>query len=281
MKKWQYKFAVKSVGLYINILSYVRPKYARDLSYKIFSRPRDGKLNPENLPDVLLQSEMKLVSDTIQTYLWDGNQDRVLLVHGWESNASRWEQILNYLKKHDSKVLALDAPNHGLTPGIFNVLEYAKAVDKVVQEFKPKYIIGHSLGGMTLTYYLHQYQPKSVSKVVLLGAPSDFEVITNNYVRLLSLNNRSKSLFESYFTQILNVNPKEFTARLFGKSIQLPALIAHDEQDEVVKFEESDKIISNWKEAQKHSTTKLGHSMHDDALYLKITEFLFGEKQPI
>jgi pimeloyl-ACP methyl ester carboxylesterase len=284
MKDWRYFLKVKSVGLYINILSYICPQKARDFSYKLFSSPKAGKLRPEQLPEILKKAHRGILSGSngeIQTYLWDGSQDRVLLVHGWESNAARWEPLLSHLKQHDSKVLALDAPAHGLSAGEFNILEYAKAVDAVVRDFDPKYIIGHSLGGMILTYYLHQYQPKNVDKVVFLGSPSDFEVMTNNYTNLLSLSDRSKSLFESYFTKVLRVDPKKFTARIFGNSIHLPALVAHDEQDDVVKYEESGKIVSSWKAAQHYTTRNLGHSMHDDALYLQILEFLFGKKQLI
>jgi pimeloyl-ACP methyl ester carboxylesterase len=38
------------------------------------------------------------------------------LVHGWESNASRWENLLPYLKKSGSTI-AIDGPAHGLSSG--------------------------------------------------------------------------------------------------------------------------------------------------------------------
>jgi pimeloyl-ACP methyl ester carboxylesterase len=39
------------------------------------------------------------------------------LVHGWESNASRWGNLLPYLKKSGSTIIAIDGPAHGLSSG--------------------------------------------------------------------------------------------------------------------------------------------------------------------
>ena len=92
----------KSIGLYINFLSYIVPDKALVLAYGYFSEPRDGKLIPEKLPQILKEATLEIINHNnhyFQTYTWQGNDHKILLVHGWESNASRWEKLLRFLKK--------------------------------------------------------------------------------------------------------------------------------------------------------------------------------------
>ncbi|WP_339921142.1 hypothetical protein [uncultured Flavobacterium sp.] len=113
MKKTIYFLFTKSVGLYINFLSLLFPEKATQLAYTLFSEPRDGKLSKDNLPTILQESEKETYQHNeshFQTYTWKGNETIILLAHGWESNASRWENILPYLRKSGSTIIAIDAP---------------------------------------------------------------------------------------------------------------------------------------------------------------------------
>lgn len=277
MQKLRFFLLTKSLGLYINTLSHLWPSRSRELSYRLFSSPRYGKLKPANLPEVLKKASpgaLMLHGQRLQSYTWQGSAETILLVHGWESNASRWEKLLPHLLSTGKTVVAIDAPAHGLSEGDFNIPKYSEAIDKAVREFKPRYLIGHSIGGAAIVYYQHLYQNHGIEKVVLLGSPSDFDTITDNYVSLLSLSDRSRKLFESYFTENFNYHPKDFTARLFARSMQMPGIIAHDEEDDVVFFAESGKIAQAWTTARFIQTKGLGHSMHDDGLYSEVAAFL-------
>ncbi|WP_321539028.1 hypothetical protein [Flavobacterium piscinae] len=50
---------VKTIGFYINFLSFVFPEKATLLAYKFFSEPRSGKLSPEAIPDILKKRRLK------------------------------------------------------------------------------------------------------------------------------------------------------------------------------------------------------------------------------
>jgi pimeloyl-ACP methyl ester carboxylesterase len=107
-----YFLFTKSVGLYINFLSF-SPEKPR-LAYTLFSEQRWQALW-DKLPAILQETE-KTYNHKVhfQTYTWKGNDTIILLAHGWESNASRWENILPYLRK-SSSTIAIDAPAHGLS----------------------------------------------------------------------------------------------------------------------------------------------------------------------
>jgi triacylglycerol esterase/lipase EstA (alpha/beta hydrolase family) len=69
----------------------------------------------------------------------------------------------------------------------FNIPQYAAYMHNLAK-FKPSYLIGHSIGGKTCLYYQSVYQNDLIDKMVILGAPSDFNIILNNYINMLSLN---------------------------------------------------------------------------------------------
>lgn len=281
MQKIKRFLLAKSIGFYLNTLGYFNPKKASLLSYRIFSEPRDGRLLKDKLPEILLSGESKIFpyeNDALQAYVWKGNEHVILLVHGWESNASRWEQLLPYLQKPGSTIVAIDAPAHGLSSGKeFNVPRYSEFIEAAVQQFQPHTIIGHSIGGAACVYYQYKYQNQKLQKMVLLGAPSDMKRLALNYVNLLSLNAKVTALFESQFVERFRFSLDEFSGQIFGKEIKLKGIIAHDINDEVVAFEEGKKIAGSWTNATFIETRGLGHSMHDAGLYQKVADFIFTD----
>lgn len=263
-------------------MSYVFPKKASQLAYAHFSEPREGRLKKSELPLVLQDAKtetFKTDDGFFETYRWDGNDTVVLLVHGWESNASRWENLLPYLKQSGSTIIAIDGPAHGLSSGKdFNIPQYAKFIHIAVQKFKPQFLIGHSMGGKTCLYYQAVYQNDDLQKMVILGAPSDFNIILNNYINLLSLNSKINKALRNHYYNAFKLNLENFSGRLFASKIKTKGLVAHDVDDEVVRFEEGKKIAGAWKNAIFIETKGLGHSLHDDDLYNKIAKFLFESK---
>ncbi|HEY4617042.1 MAG TPA: alpha/beta fold hydrolase [Flavobacterium sp.] len=279
MKKLIYFFYTKSVGLYINFLSFVYPEKATQLAYSLFSEPRDGRLTKTSLPKILQETQSETYQHNghhFQSYTWKGNDTVILLVHGWESNASRWENILPYLQKSGSTIIAIDAPAHGLSSGKeFNIPQYAEFIHVLFEKYNPNYLIGHSLGAKTCLYYQSVYQNSDLEKMVILGSPSDFSIILNNYITLLSLNSIVSAGLAKHYLKSFNLKLEHFSGKLFASKIKTKGFIAHDTEDTVVLFEEGKKIAGSWKNSIFIETTGLGHSLHDDELYKKIARFLF------
>ncbi|WP_269225792.1 alpha/beta hydrolase [Flavobacterium eburneipallidum] len=279
MKKVLYFLLTKSIGFNINLLSFLFPEKAIQMAHGYFSEPRKGKFTKEALPKTLQSADFETIhynGDTIQTYIWKGNETVVLLIHGWESNSSRWKKLLPYLKKSGSTIVAIDGPAQGLSSGKeFTIPKYAEFIDIVVQKYQPNYIIGHSMGGKTSLYYQFKYQNPNVQKMVILGAPSDFNIILNNFTKLLSLNTKMTKALSDKYTAILNQNLSEFSGAAFASKINVKGFLAHDVEDTIVLFKEGEKIADSWKDVQFTETKGLGHKLHDDNLYQKVYAFLF------
>ena len=278
MKKIKYFLLTKSVGLYINLLSFIQPDKANSLAYKLFSEPRKGKLKKEELPKVLQNTKLEIVhfeEHTIQTYIWEGNENIILLVHGWESNASRWKKLLQHLKKTGSTIIALDAPAHGLSSDVeFNVPKYASFINFICLKYNPKAVVSHSIGSAASIYSLFNYSNTSVEKLILLGAPSEMKIIVSNYVAMLSLNKKIATFLEKQSEVKFDIKIDDFSAHLFSKNLTQKTFIAHDIEDQVVLVTEGRKIAKAMQNATYIETQGLGHSMHDTELYQSIVDFI-------
>jgi pimeloyl-ACP methyl ester carboxylesterase len=273
MKKIQYYILTKSIGLYLNALSYVNLEEAKNKAYQLFSQPRKGRIKKEKLPKTLQNvtyETFEYQTEKFQTYIWHGNEEIILLVHGWESNASRWKKLLNHLKPLGKTIIAIDGPAHGLSDGTeFNAPKYAEYINVLTQKYQPKIVIGHSVGGAAISFYLNKYKNPTIEKVILLGAPSDFKILSDNFVNLLSLNDKIKAKLEDYYFQKFNIPLDDFSGHKFAKNFTQKAFIAHDTEDKVVLIDEGRKYANAWKDAIYIETTGLGHSMHDADLYQK------------
>lgn len=279
MKKISFFLFTKSVGFCLNLLSFVSTRKATQLAYSLFSQPRQGKLKIKKLPKVLQKAELSIIeieNHQIQTYVWEGNETVILLIHGWESNASRWKKTIPYLQESGSTIVAIDAPAHGLSSGKeFNIPQYAAFIHAAIEKYKPRYLIGHSIGGKTILYYQSIYQNKGIEKMVVLGAPSDYKIIIQNYIHLLGLNSRIAFGLKTYYKERFKIDIDTFSSQLFASKLPLKGLIAHDIDDKIVSFEEGKKIANSWKNAVFIETKNLGHSLHDAELYKKLVLFLF------
>jgi predicted alpha/beta hydrolase family esterase len=257
----------------------VHPKKALQLSYDLFTNPRIGQLSKETLPKILqntIKETFKHNEDHFQTYTWKGNETKILLVHGWESNSARWEKTLPHLQKSGSTIIAIDAPAHGQSSGKeFNVPRYAEFINKAVEKYKPSIIIGHSIGGAACVYHQYLYPETSIQKMVILGAPSDLKTLIQNYINMLSLNKKMFSLLEKRYLENFKIKLEDFSGGKFAKHIQIEGIVAHDTTDTIVNYKEGEKIANGWEKGKFITTQDLGHSMHDDTLYQEIYQFLF------
>ena len=181
----------------------------------------------------------------------------------------------DFTEKTEKTIIAIDAPAHGLSSGIeFNVPTYAEFINVISEKYKPKYLIGHSIGGTACTYFQYKYQNHSLEKMVLLGAPCDFKVILQNYINILSLNSKIQTHLTSYIKERFNIIVNDFSGEKFLQNTKLSGIIAHDIQDNVVNFNEGKKLAASWKNAKFIETTGLGHSMHNEYLYKTIVDFI-------
>jgi len=169
----------------------------------------------------------------------------------------------------------MDAPAHGLSTGVeFNLPLYAETISRCIEEYRPDFMIGHSIGGAASLLSQHLSPESGLKKMVLLGSPAEMSVILENFKSLLGLSTKSRDLLNAYFVSRFGKGVEAYSAAEYCRNISVPTLLAHDKDDDVVRYDEALKIAKAWPHARLVTTTGLGHSMHDDSLYRDILEFL-------
>lgn len=269
---------VKVIGNYYNMMSYLSKKQAAHKALYLFTTPRKGrKFNEEQREflDTAFREEYKFEKNVIMTYRWLGEKSTVLLVHGWESNSYRWKNLILALKKKGHNVIALDAPSHGNSGSpYFNAVLYSEFINVVATRFKPEIIIGHSVGGMSTAFFQNKYQLKSVKKIILLGAPSEYTDVIKRYTDMLGYNQRITNQLNLNIMEQFGGKPENFSSAKYLEAIESKGLIIHDEQDAVIPYSDALLIKSSFKNSTLISTKGLGHSLNDESVTTHIFDFI-------
>ena len=270
-------FVIKSIGNALNATSLISSKYATKKALRLFATPRKGRYTEDQRKVVssALYEELTYDDLDIATYRWHGKGKTVLLVHGWESNVSRWDYLLDDLKKQDYNIIALDAPAHGRSAGKqFNAVLYSECINIVAQKFQPEVIIGHSVGGMASVFFMHNYPSTSVKKLVLLGAPAHFTGVFARYKSMMGYNRRISKGLDHVVLERFGKPVDYFSAANFTKSIEAKGLIIHDKMDRIIPFEDALLFANRYKNAELFETKGFGHSLKDASLTPKIIGFI-------
>lgn len=277
MKRLINKYIPLAYGSYFNILALFSKKKAAEKAFNLFCTPRKGSIL-EHQKEFLNKAKSGVITAndiTLQTYTWKGNKETILLLHGWESNVFRWRNLIGFLENEDYNIIAFDAPAHGNSTGnILNVPLYTICAEKIITTYNPKYIIGHSVGGMTTMYNQYKNPNNSIEKIVSLGAPSELSEIMMHYQKLLKFNTAVMKSLDTYFESTFNFKINEFSISKFAENIPKKGLLVHDEFDTIAPFHASEKVHRNWKNSTLIKTQGLGHSLHQDDVNYQIIDFL-------
>ncbi|RNC89340.1 MAG: alpha/beta hydrolase [Allomuricauda sp.] len=264
-------------GQLFNLIALVDKRAAAIKAFRVFCTIRKGKVLP-NQREFLEEAKhdrITIADHEIQVYNWEGSGETVLLMHGWESNSFRWRNLIKKLRENDFNILAFDAPAHGHSTGKFlHVPLYAKITRHILDQFNPKFVVAHSVGGMTIHHVHFLYPVSSLEKIVTIGAPAEFEKFMDHYQGLLKFNNRVRNAMNHRLKEWLGYYFHEFTSMRFAEKNTKKGLIFHDEEDKQVPVEASKKVHQHWKGSQLITTRGLGHSMHQEKVNDQIVTFL-------
>ena len=271
------QFIIKTIGLLLNIFSYIAPKRASKIALRLFSTPLKGRLSTLER-DYLGKAAQKTLSFkgiNIKTYQWEGYGKTILLAHGWESNSFRWKDLIEQLKTKDYNIIALDAPAHGQTGSkVFNAILYSDCINIVVNHFKPDVLIGHSVGGMASVFFQNKYQNSNLKKLVLLGAPSEFTKIFKNYVLLLGYNKKIEEGLNNQVLKRFGHETSYYSTAKFSETLEVKGLIIHDKKDKIIRYDEAELIASHYKNSELITTNGFGHGLRNDVVYKHVINFI-------
>ncbi|MDR9401261.1 MAG: alpha/beta fold hydrolase [Psychroflexus sp.] len=276
------KIITKLLGLWLNLVYLFSSKKAINLLYKLFVKPRKGKLKEEDLTEFLINAQKETIqvgSNHIMLYRWKNSGPRILLVHGWESNAKRWEETVNRLSSKGYEIMALDAPAHGLSKGeVLHVPLYAECINKIQEKYPASIAIGHSAGGMSLIYHNYAYtNSPSFEKLIILGAPSEMTEIINDMAKTLAIRKSFIKDLDLFFKNKFGFYFHEFSIAKFAGQIEAKTLVIHDKYDRIISYSSAKAISKNLKNGRLKSTKGLGHSLNRSKIITHYIDFITNE----
>ena len=227
----------------------------------------------------------------LQAYVWPGPGEQsptVLLIHGWEWQAGRWEAFIGPLRAAGWRVAAYDAPAHGRSEGTMStLLDYAASIRSVAEAVGGvRALIGHSFGGMAALWLLSEGHGVArpllgVERVVSLSAATDVEFLLRSSTRFPAADEDTRQRFREEFRQNIGALPTDFNAAVAGARLSQPALIAHDQRDLVVPYEHAQAYVAALPRAELLTTSGLGHRfiLRDAAVVQRAVDFLAPAQQ--
>lgn len=268
----------KIVGKAVNGLVHLFPNKTGKLMLDLFCRPISGKVFTKKEKLFLDKGTwipLHLNEKKIQCYTWGQGERKILLAHGFNSNASRWRLLVNLLTAANYQVIALDVPAHGHSDWKrVNGILYAQVIEVIMEHFKPQFIVGHSFAGMAFAYYFSKMKYRPVEKMILMGVPNELTDITNVFFQTIQANTKVQAAYYTTFQEKFGYEANYFSLSNLLKDVPYPCLIIHDQNDEIAPFEGAQIIHQTMKNATFFPTQNLGHSLQGRTVYKEVLTFL-------
>ena len=169
----------------------------------------------------------------------------VLVMHGWISHAARLAPLIEALRAQGLRVLALDAPAHGLSSGtrvdLHGFLAAVRAVDAALGPAQG--IVAHSFGALTAATWLsREPKPAAVRAAVLVGLMRDVDWVFGSFTYTLGLRGRTLARLRGLFRERYGGYPEEFGTHELARGIHVPVLLVHGDDDELVPAAHSSEV---------------------------------------
>jgi len=263
----------------LNLLSVFAPNYAVDKAMGIFCSPLSGRLRPKDrafLQTSEFRSSFNISGGRIEYYIWnEPGVKTIMLFHGYESNSARWQLLIKELLEQDYKVIAIDAPAHGASSNDkFDMIQYGEAINAAVIRFKPSVLIGHSIGGASLGFYLSEYDYPDFDRLILMGTPTELKDMVSRFASTLGLSDSMVQLFHTNFKKKFKRTIGSISAKEMVKGIDIPTLIIHDKKDKTIGYRNAEVYHEVMKNSTLMLTNKMGHSLQGRKVYKAIIDYI-------
>ncbi len=212
---------------------------------------------------------------------WGNSGPAVLLMHGWGGSRAQMTGFVDPLLFAGYRVVAYDQPAHGESDGkMTNLLEIAPTMDLIAKHEGPFYaILAHSFGTLITSYALVERNFTPPSRLVYFGA---FNQLLESLPRFQVQAGLSDDLMDGLRAMLYENFSRELLESITNESltprIHIPALMFHDETDNVTPVEDSRAIARVWKHVHYVETQGLGHrgALQSKSIHEQVVKFLKG-----
>ena len=257
------KLQIKLLQYYFNSLGLLWKKQSAKELLKLFSTPRSRVIREKEV-EVLQKAKVEAIlldKERINIYQWGAGEKKVLLCHGWESNAGSLGAFVEPLNQLGYTVIAYDGPAHGSSEGKrASLLSFTEVANEVVNRFEGIEIaIGHSLGA-NVVMLLSENKKVPFKKTVLISPVNKIQTVFDGFKNIFKIPDEIHNEMIALINKQSNyeVNQLEFSQVAQRSAIE-KALIMHDVDDKITAFWHSESLSKDWENAELFPIEGSGH----------------------
>jgi pimeloyl-ACP methyl ester carboxylesterase len=192
---------------------------------------RPATIEPLDLPDA---QELRLqTAESELAAVAAGDGPTVLLIHGWEGQASDLGAITLALLAAGHRVVAVDLPAHGRSAGTStSIPASARALIQAAPALGPLHaVVAHSVGSAVAITAMARVL--AVGRAVLLAAPAHYADYARALARQAGLNaTQTREVIDRLRDE--GVDVEAHSAPMLARQLSQPALYVHSADDPVV-----------------------------------------------
>ncbi len=263
----------------IYLMWYVFPIFTKKILKKQFFSPHSYK--PANEEKQLLryaqQFEIIVHQKKIQCWQW-GSGPFIIFVHGWNGRGTQFYHLIEKFFQAGYGIVTFDGPAHGISQGestsYFEITDTVRALMHHLEPHRIQGMVGHSFGAAAIINALNK---ENYHIPVVLIAPA---------LRLKELLERTFNLYgipSHIYYQLIGDYEREFSYDLekdnpinLLKEGNWQIMIIHDQDDQIVAYQDSQEAADNIQSISLFLTSGLGHKrlLKDPQVIVQTFNFL-------
>jgi pimeloyl-ACP methyl ester carboxylesterase len=212
----------------------------------------------------------------------------VLVIHGWRSRTEYMRALIVGFSESGYRVVSLDLPGHGQSPGrrltLMTAVEAAHAAGEQFGSFAA--VVGHSFGGAVavnaVAGSLQGIPPLAAQHLVLIAAPSSLPAIFADFSAMVGVGSRAQRAMAERVERLAGRPLADFSGVRQLTDMPLPTLVIHARDDQEVLAEHATRYAQAGDHVAVHWVDGLGHRriLSDPGVVNRAVAFVGNEQQP-
>ena len=277
----------RAVGAGLNTVSYLSPRTAGRLAFRLFGKPPAPRIRPKEKAflDTATRLDVVWAGRNIPVYSWGPPAGKVVFcAYGWGYNAGRWRHYVPALTAAGYRVVAFDPPGHGLAAS--GNLDYPKLVEiesTILRHLGGcELVLCHSFGGGCLIEALAELSSELHPKrAVVMAVFSEVKWIFQVFTESLGLRPVIFAEMQRHVEGYAGRSLEEFDVALNAQKLSgVRALLIHDPKDTVTAFRNARRNHTHWKNSALYAPEGAGHHLGTAGVTRVVLGFLIENTLP-
>lgn len=209
-------------------------------------------------------------------YIWGDGERRVLLLHGWSTNAGQVTSLALALVAAGFRVFAVDLPGHGRSEGKrASVIHFEKVIEAMSHRYGPfSALVAHSISAAAATYALSR--GVECERVVFFNPVSSYESVWRRSAEKLRVSPELMGFTTRHAEKWLDISFDNIEPTALAPGLPSSLLVIHDKYDRETPIADSEALVQAWPDAELVTVEKLGHTrvLHNDDVVRRVVDFV-------